>query len=54
MSSSVAELNAALAVARKEVDATGYGHWVSNDLLIKVVRASLAAAEDARAKAAAK
>lgn len=52
MSASVAELNAALAVARKEVDATGYGHWVSNDLLIKVVRASLAAADAERAKAA--
>lgn len=46
------EINAAAIAVRKQVDATGYGHWVANDLVFSMVKTALAAAEAARAKGA--
>ena len=42
------EANAAFDAVRKEIDATGYGHWVSDEMLLSMVRAALTAAEKAR------
>ena len=42
------EVNAAFHAARRKVDATGYGHWVDDDLLMSVVKDSLEAAAKVR------
>ncbi len=41
----VDQINAAYDAARREVNATGYGHWVSTELLLSIVKAALEAAE---------
>lgn len=42
------EVHAAVHAARRRVDATGYGHWVPDDLLMSVVKDSLEAAAKVR------
>ena len=42
------EIDAAFHAARRRVDSTGYGHWVSDSLLLQVVRESLEAAAKVR------
>ena len=44
----IKETNAAFDAVRKQVDATGYGHWVSDEMILSMVRAALAAAERER------
>lgn len=39
------EIKAAYKAARSKVDATGYGHWVSDALIMDIVRGALAAAD---------
>lgn len=43
-----AETDAAIAEARKVINDTGYGHWVSDDMVAQVVNRALKAVEAVR------
>ena len=43
------EINAGMAAVRRYVDASGYGHWISDQVCIDIAAAVLRAAEQARA-----
>ena len=47
------EINAGFAAVRRYVDASGYGHWISDQVCIDIATAVLRAAEHARELAAA-